>query len=107
MMIRTASIPRVAALHTFESMAFGDHTEVPDRGYLGLGAVARCPTMPRVTVVMATYNRSTVLPYSIGSILRQTFTDFKLLVVGDRCIDDSDEVYAPIEVPRLSGLNLH
>ena len=31
--------------------------------------------MPRVTVIMATYNWSTVLPHSIGSVLRQTFTD--------------------------------
>ncbi|HYC91914.1 MAG TPA: glycosyltransferase [Thermoanaerobaculia bacterium] len=41
--------------------------------------------MPRVTVIMATYNWSTVLPYSIGSVLAQTFTDFELLVIGDGC----------------------
>src|SRR5438034_6974226 len=62
--------------------------------------------MPRVTVVMATYNWSTVLPYSIGSALRQTFTDFELLVVGDGCPDDSAEVVAAIDDPRVRWINL-
>src|SRR5688500_203987 len=36
MTMRTASIPRVAALHTFESMAFDDPCGSPGRrGYLG------------------------------------------------------------------------
>jgi glycosyltransferase involved in cell wall biosynthesis len=62
--------------------------------------------MPRVTVVMATYNWSTVLPYSIGSILRQTFNDFELLVVGDGCTDDSEQVVAAIGDPRVRWINL-
>jgi glycosyltransferase involved in cell wall biosynthesis len=61
---------------------------------------------PRVTVVMATYNWSTVLPYSIGSALRQTFADFELLVVGDGCTDDSDAVVASIGDPRVRWINL-
>jgi glycosyltransferase involved in cell wall biosynthesis len=68
--------------------------------------MARCLAMPRVTVVMATYNWSTVLPYSIGSALRQTFTDFELLVVGDGCTDDSAEVVAAIDDPRVRWINL-
>ena len=51
---------------------------------------------PRITVIMATYNWSTVLPYSIESVLRQSFEDFELLVVGDHCTDDSAEVVASI-----------
>jgi glycosyltransferase involved in cell wall biosynthesis len=62
--------------------------------------------MPRVTVVMATYNWSTVLPYSIGSALQQTFTDFELLVVGDGCTDDSESVVAAIVDPRIRWINL-
>jgi glycosyltransferase involved in cell wall biosynthesis len=62
--------------------------------------------MPRVTVVMATYNWSTVLPYSIGSALRQSFTDFELLVVGDGCTDDSAEVVAAIDDRRVRWINL-
>jgi glycosyltransferase involved in cell wall biosynthesis len=62
--------------------------------------------MPRVTVVIATYNWSTVLPYSIGSALRQTFTDFEIVVVGDGCTDDSESVVAAIGDPRIRWINL-
>src|SRR3954451_18996395 len=61
---------------------------------------------PRVTVIIATYNWSSVLPYSIGSVLRQTFTDFELLVVGDGCTDDSEQVVASIDDPRVRWINL-
>ena len=62
--------------------------------------------MPRVTVIMATYNWSTVLPYSIGSVLAQTFTDFELLVIGDGCTDDSEAVVKSIEDPRVQWINI-
>ena len=62
--------------------------------------------MPRVTVVMATYNWATVLPYSIASILDQTFTDFELLVIGDGCTGDSAEVVAGFDDPRVQWHNL-
>lgn len=61
---------------------------------------------PRVTVIMATYNWSTVLPYSIGSVLRQTFTDFELLVVGDGCTDESESVVSAIGDSRVRWINL-
>jgi glycosyltransferase involved in cell wall biosynthesis len=48
--------------------------------------------VPRVTVIIATYNWATVLPCSIGSVLDQTFTDFELLVIGDGCTDESADV---------------
>lgn len=60
---------------------------------------------PKVTVVMATYNWSSVLPYSIGSVLRQTMTDFELWVVGDACTDDSEGVVRAIEDPRVHWYN--
>jgi glycosyltransferase involved in cell wall biosynthesis len=62
--------------------------------------------LPRVTVVTATYNWSEVLPYAIGSVLDQTFTDFELMVVGDCCTDNSAEVVASFDDPRVSWLNL-
>ena len=64
------------------------------------------PASPRVTVIIPTYNYSTVLPYSIASVLRQTFTDFELLVVGDGCTDDSEQVVNAIPDPRLRWINL-
>jgi glycosyltransferase involved in cell wall biosynthesis len=61
---------------------------------------------PRVTVIIPTYNWSTVLPYSIGSVRRQRFTDWELLVVGDGCTDDSEAVVAGIGDPRVRWINL-
>lgn len=61
---------------------------------------------PRVTVIIATYNWSAVLPYSIGSVLQQTFTDFELLVVGDGCTDDSEQVVTAIGDPRVRWINI-
>jgi len=55
---------------------------------------------------MATYNWSTVLPFSIASVIEQTFTDFELLVVGDACTDDSERVVAEIGDPRVRWINL-
>jgi glycosyltransferase involved in cell wall biosynthesis len=62
--------------------------------------------MPRVTVIIPTYNWSSVLPYSVGSVLRQTFEDFELLVVGDGCTDDSEEVVKAIPDDRVQWINL-
>lgn len=61
--------------------------------------------IPKVTVVMATYNWSSVLPYSIGSVLRQTYADFELWVVGDACTDDSEQVVNAIQDPRVHWYN--
>jgi glycosyltransferase involved in cell wall biosynthesis len=62
--------------------------------------------MPRVTVIIPTWNWSSVLPYSIGSILRQTFTDFELLVIGDGCTDDSEQVVNAIGDARVRWINI-
>jgi glycosyltransferase involved in cell wall biosynthesis len=61
---------------------------------------------PRVSVIIATFNWSSVLPHSIGSVLRQTMTDFEVLVVGDGCTDDSEQVVAAIGDPRVRWINL-
>lgn len=61
---------------------------------------------PRVTVIIATYNRSESLACAIGSVLRQTYADFELLVVGDGCTDDSEEVVTAIADPRVRWMNL-
>ena len=62
--------------------------------------------MPRVTVLTATYNWATVLPFSIGSVLDQSFTDYELLVIGDGCTDESGELVGAIEDPRVRWCNL-
>ena len=64
------------------------------------------PSNPKVSIVIATYNMSSVLPYSVGSALGQSFADFELIVVGDGCTDDSAEVVRAIGDERLRWINL-
>jgi glycosyltransferase involved in cell wall biosynthesis len=63
-------------------------------------------TSPRVSVIIATYNRSSVLRYAIASVLNQSMQDFELLVIGDSCTDDSEEVVAGIKDSRIRWINL-
>jgi glycosyltransferase involved in cell wall biosynthesis len=62
--------------------------------------------LPRITVIIPTYNWSAVLPYSVGSVLRQTLSDFELLVIGDGCTDDSESVVKSIGDSRVRWINL-
>jgi glycosyltransferase involved in cell wall biosynthesis len=62
--------------------------------------------MPKVSVVTATYNRSNVLVYTIGSLLESTFEDWELIVVGDACTDDTAAVVEGFRDPRIRFFNL-
>ena len=61
---------------------------------------------PLVTVILPTYNWSNVLRFALASVLRQTFTDFELLVIGDGCTDDSESVVAEAGDPRIRWIGL-
>lgn len=63
-------------------------------------------TMPRVSIVMATWNWSAALRLAIRSALGQSFEDFELLVMGDGCTDDSAEIVAEFDDPRVQWHNL-
>jgi glycosyltransferase involved in cell wall biosynthesis len=61
---------------------------------------------PFFSVVMAAYNRGRHIRPSIESVLGQTFTDFELLVVGDGCIDTTQEAVEEFASSKLSWRNL-
>lgn len=59
-----------------------------------------------MTVIIPTYNYARVLPYCIRSVLRQSFADFELLVIGDHCTDESESVVTGVGDPRIRWINL-
>ncbi len=63
-------------------------------------------TDPSVSVILPTYNRASLLPESIGSVLAQTYSDFELLVVDDGSTDDTREVVAAIDDKRTRYVGL-
>ncbi len=62
--------------------------------------------MPTISVIIPTYNYSNVLRCAIESVLLQTFEDFELIVVGDGCTDDSEDVVQSFDDPRVRWHNL-
>jgi len=63
-------------------------------------------TKPTISVVMATFNRSNLLQFSIGSLLKNSFQDWELIVVGDCCTDDTEQVVAAFNDSRIQFINL-
>lgn len=57
--------------------------------------------MAKVTVLMPTYNVAPFVKEAIESVLRQTYTDFELLVIDDCSKDNTVEVVRSITDPRI------
>jgi glycosyltransferase involved in cell wall biosynthesis len=57
--------------------------------------------MPKVSVILPTYNYGCFLGEAIQSVLDQTFEDFELIVVDDGSTDNTREVVHSFTDPRL------
>lgn len=55
----------------------------------------------RVTVAIPTYNRAALLKEAINSVLKQTYTDFDLLISDNASTDNTREVVASFNDPRV------
>ncbi len=51
--------------------------------------------MPRVSIIIPTYNSAQFLPSTLDSVFQQTFRDFEVIVIDDGSTDNTREVLAP------------
>lgn len=63
-------------------------------------------TNPLVSIIIATYNRSNILKYTISTVLKQDYQNFEIVVIGDCCTDDTQEVVNSFDDKRISFHNL-
>lgn len=60
---------------------------------------------PKVSVIIATYNSSHTLQYTLKSLLNQTFQDFEAWIIGDCCTDNTEQLITSLNDPRLHWHN--
>lgn len=56
--------------------------------------------MPRVSVIIPTYNRSGMIGAAIRSIIEQTYQDFEIICVDDGSTDDTERVIQRFDTVR-------
>lgn len=62
---------------------------------------------PLISVIIPTYNRAKILTErTIPSVLGQTYQNFELIVVGDHCTDNTEELIGKLHDKRIRFLNL-
>lgn len=57
--------------------------------------------LPFVSVVMSVYNGERYLRESVNSVLNQTWRDFELIIINDGSTDETAELLATIDDPRV------
>ena len=62
---------------------------------------------PLVSVRIPTYNRGKILTErTIPSVLRQTYQNFEIIIVGDHCTDNTEELLKDFNDERIKFYNL-
>lgn len=62
---------------------------------------------PFFSVVIPTYNSADFLRCAINSVLKQTFSDYEIIVVDNHSLDHTDQVVASYTDPRIRYLKIH
>jgi len=61
---------------------------------------------PLISIIVATYNSSHVLRYAMQSVLDSDYQNWEMIVIGDCCTDDTEEMVLGFNDPRISFSNL-
>jgi glycosyltransferase involved in cell wall biosynthesis len=62
---------------------------------------------PLISVVIPTYNRGKILvERTIPSVLSQTYQNFELIIVGDHCTDNTEQLLKEVNDKRITFVNL-
>lgn len=61
---------------------------------------------PSVSIIMPTYNRGYCIEKAVGSILRQSYTNFELIIVDDASTDETPNIISNINDSRVSYFHL-
>ncbi len=59
------------------------------------------PSLPLVSVCMASFNHAPFVAEAVNSVLDQTFTDFELIIIDDGSSDGSDQILLGFQDPRI------
>jgi len=62
--------------------------------------------MPKVSIIIPTYNRRKALQRAIQSVLDQTFKDYEILVVNDNSTDDTADYLSTLKIKALRSIHL-
>jgi len=57
--------------------------------------------MPKISVIIPTYNRAMLLRSAINSVLSQTYDDYEIIVIDDGSTDDTAEVVKEFPADKL------
>lgn len=76
------------------------------RNFITKNAKLDLVRQPLVTVIIATHNRAESLAMTIETVFAQTFTDWQIIIVGDKCTDNTKKVVEAFNSQKITFINL-
>jgi glycosyltransferase involved in cell wall biosynthesis len=61
--------------------------------------------MPQISIVIPAYNAESTILETLESVLKQTFTDFEVLVINDGSTDNTQSLVEAVADPRVQIIN--
>ena len=101
-----AAVNEFASNHSFKLVDSGGNC-ICFRKRIREHSISSSSEQPLVSVIIPTHNRSELLTNrAIPSVLRQTYQNLEVIVVADRCSDDTKDRVQAINDPRIRFVEL-